>query len=327
MRKVYGVASRKGGQGKSTTVSTLARLCAISGARVLVIDLAQPGTLSASLRDIWPEANYTPLSAALLRLRHTPPQTLPSHTEATDALTACQLPVQLKSKPSWTGGAIGILPWDEFAADAAAFVQSEFLLKGILTALSEHYDIALIDYPAEGGPLLTNALAATESMVLPLVPETPALEGAEALLRLMARARANGLNIELDGILLTQCDPRNRRVAEIVQTVRQAGTVEGEPLSEKVYPFAVRTSEFFEQGFRYGEPVWGRAGSKAPSAAYVILARRLLYRAGLAKQANSQNAEMILDPDTRIFDISALILDDPEVRWEDFSLAHRAELW
>ena len=44
MHTVYGVGIRKGGQGKSTTVSTLARLCALYGARVLVIDLAQPGS-------------------------------------------------------------------------------------------------------------------------------------------------------------------------------------------------------------------------------------------------------------------------------------------
>ena len=50
--KAYGVAIRKGGQGRSTTVSTVARLCALYGARVLVVDLAQPGTATASLRDI-----------------------------------------------------------------------------------------------------------------------------------------------------------------------------------------------------------------------------------------------------------------------------------
>ena len=52
MPRVYGVTIRKGGQGKSTTVATLARLCALYGARVLVIDLAQPGSCAASLRDI-----------------------------------------------------------------------------------------------------------------------------------------------------------------------------------------------------------------------------------------------------------------------------------
>lgn len=326
MRKVYGVASRKGGQGKSITISTLARLCAIAGARVLVVDLAQPGTLSASLRDIWPDAAYTPLSSTLLALRHTPPQTMPRRDETLAALSGCNLPVPLTSQPSWSGGAIGVIPWDEFAADAAAFVQSEFLVSGILEALGDQYDIALLDFPSEGGPLLTNALAATQSIILPLVPETPALEGAEAFLRLMTRARSSGLQLELDGILLTQCDPRNRRVFEIVQTITHAGTVEGEPLGDKLYPFAVRASEFFEQAFRYGEPVWARTANKAQWAAYVILARRILSRAGLVEQAQSQNGPMILEPETRIFDISALILDDPEVRWEDFRLAHHADV-
>ncbi|HLJ81275.1 MAG TPA: AAA family ATPase, partial [Ktedonobacterales bacterium] len=62
MTQVYGVAIRKGGQGKSTTVSTLARLCALFGARVLVVDLAQPGTSTASLRDLWPAGEHGELS-------------------------------------------------------------------------------------------------------------------------------------------------------------------------------------------------------------------------------------------------------------------------
>ena len=214
MRNVYGVGTRKGGQGKSTTVSTLARMCALYGARVLVIDLAQPGTTTASLRNIWPDderGEHGDLSGVLLALQLVPPGAMPPPNEAHLALATAALPIRLQSQPSWSGGCVGILPWDELEADAAAFLHSERVLAGLIAALAGDYDLTLVDFPAEGGPLMANALAATNQVIIPLVAETPALEGLESMLRLMARTRAAGHPISLAGILLTRCDPKKDR--------------------------------------------------------------------------------------------------------------------
>jgi chromosome partitioning protein len=325
MRQVYGVATRKGGQGKSTTVATLARLCALYGARVLVVDLAQPGTAAASLRNIWPEGDaggHDEMSGVLLTFQLVPAGALPAHKEALGALTRANLPVLLHSQPSWSGGYVGVLPWDELEADAAAFLHSERVLAGLLAAVGEKYDVALVDFPAEGGPLMTNALAATGRVVIPLVAETPALEGLEAMLRLLARTRDAGHPIGLAGVLLTRCDPRNKRLPEIVQTIMQAGDVEGEPLARKLLPFAVKTNEFYEQAFRYGEPVWERTANHAHWSAYVLLAEWLLRDAGLGALAQTRRGPALLPPETRVLDVSALMLDDPEVRLADFEAAH-----
>src|SRR5215469_3789124 len=171
MRKVYGVAIRKGGQGKSTTVSTLARLCALYGARVLVVDLAQPGTATASLRDIWSGVDHGDLSSALLALRMVSAGAEPIPDQALAALDAAGLPVALESQPSWSGGMIRVLPWDELLGDAAAFLQSERVLAGLVESLAAESDLVLVDFPAEGGPLLTNALVGTRRVIVPLVPE------------------------------------------------------------------------------------------------------------------------------------------------------------
>src|SRR5262249_27433988 len=169
MQGVYGVAIRKGGQGKSTTVSTLARLCALSGARVLLVDLAQPGTTTASLRDIWIEPEHGELAETLLACQAVPAGSAPSPAPASHALRRAALPVMLASQPSWSGGVVRVLPWDEVLADAAAYLRSERVLEGLLTVLARDVDLVLIDYPAEGGPLLTNALVATHKVLIPLV--------------------------------------------------------------------------------------------------------------------------------------------------------------
>lgn len=322
MATVYGVGIRKGGQGKSTTVSTLARLCALYGIRVLVIDLAQPGSTSASLRDLWPASEHADLSNILLPWRNVPPHEAPDRAAARSLLKESGLPVELASQPSWSGGSVSIFPWDDFLGDAAAYLQSERVLEGLLAALGGQYDIALIDFPAESGPLLATALAATNKVLMPLVPEAPSLEGVDAMLRLMSRVRQAGHPIDLAALLMTRCDPKNRRVFDIWQTLMQADEVEGVKLSRKLLPFAVKQVEFFEQAFRYGEPIWERTGNPSHWAAYVLLAEWLLRDAGFGNRTTTRRGPALLAPDTRILDLTALVLDDPEIPLADFERAH-----
>ncbi len=324
MGKVYGVAVRKGGQGKSTTVSTLARLCALSGARVLVVDLAQPGTTTSSLRDIWPASDHAALSGCLLTFKDLPPGTAPSADMARQVLDAAALPVRLHSLPSWSGGEVLVLPWDEMQGDAAAFLHSERVLGGLIASLDERVDVTLIDFPADTGPLLTSALMATDSVLVPLSPETPALEGLEATLRLLARVREAGHAIDLAGVLLTRAEPRNKRLKDIVTTLRQSGEVEGEPVGRKLLPFAIKANEFYEQAFRYGQPVWDRSGNYEHWAGYVLLAEWLLRHAGLGRLTEVRRGPAQLPADTRIVDTSALLVDDAEVRLADYEKAHAA---
>jgi chromosome partitioning protein len=324
MHKVYGIAIRKGGQGKSTTVATLARLCALYGARVLVVDLAQPGTATASLRNLWPETEHGDVSGALMAFHLLPAGTPPGRDDARVHLRASGLPVMLASQPSWSGGYIAVLPWDELLADGAAHLRSERVLAGLLDALATEIDIVLLDCPAEAGPLLTNALACTQRLIVPLVAEAPALEGLEVTLRLLRQVRASGFPITLGGIVVTRCDAKNRRALEIVQTILHSGTVEGEPLGQRLLPFAIRQNEFFEQSFRFGEAIWERTANPTHWAGYVLLAEWLLRDAGLAHLAENRRGPALLPPDTRVLDVSALMLTEPEVQLADFAKAHAA---
>ena len=322
MARVFGVAIRKGGQGKSTTVSTLARLCAIQGARVLIIDLAQPGTTTTSFRDLWPEAAHDDFSQSLLDLRTVPAGAEPDKPSSKSVLASHHLPVHLMSKPSWGSGSVSILPHDDLLGEAAAYLESDRVLAGLVDALSDSVDIVIIDYPNDGGPLIANALAATNRLIIPLVPEVPSLEGVDATLRLMARARQAGHDIRLGGVLLTKCDPRNKRAADIVRTLTHSGEVEGESLSRRLLPFAVRSSEYFEQAFRYGVPVWERTEDSQHWAGYALLAMWALREANLERLTVTPRLEARLDPNTRILYSPGLALGKPEVAYSEFQQAH-----
>lgn len=324
MFKTYGVAIRKGGQGKSTSVSTLARLCALYGARVLVVDLAQPATTTASLRDIWPAVEHGDLSGVFMALRDVPRGKTPDAARVRRALAEAQLPAKLPSQPSWSGGLVHVFPWDEVLGETAQCVQSDRVLAGILAAHADAYDLALIDFPAESGSLLWMAIAATRSVIMPLAPETPALEGAYAMLRMLSQARAAGHDIGLGGVILTRCDPKNKRMYDVVQALSQVDEVEGEPVGRRLFPFAIRANEFFEQAFRYGEPIWERSANPSHWAGYVLLAEWLLRDAGRADlaQPSRRRGPALMPPDTRILDVSSVKMDASEVSYADFERKH-----
>jgi chromosome partitioning protein len=321
---VYGVAIKKGGQGKSTTVTTLARLCALYGARVLVVDMAQPGTASTALRDSWPPSQHGTLSELLEPFCLLKAQDLPHPDDVMAALEALHLPVPLVTKPSWGGGLMALLPFDEQMGSITRRLSSPHVIDGILRSVDSAFDIILIDFPAEEGVLLDNALLAADRIIIPFVAEASSLEGIDATLRLLRRGREGNARATLGGIILTRCEPRNKRAGDIVNTLMHSGEVEGEQLKERLFPFAIRHSDFFDHAFRYGEPVWERTQDQRVWAGYVLLAEWLLHDAHLDQLANQRRHAALLDDDTRVMDTAAVAAGTGtgEARLHDFRMVH-----
>ncbi len=90
------------------------------------------------------------------------------------------------------------------------------------------------------------------------------------------------------------------------------------------FPFAIRANEFFEQAFRYGEPVWERTSNPTHWAGYVLLAEWLLRDADLAHLAHPsrRRGPALLPADTRILDVSSAIVESAEVAYSDFERVH-----
>ena len=324
MQRVYGVAIKKGGQGKSTTVTTLARLCALYGARVLVVDMAQPGTASTALRDSWPHSQHGTLSELIEPFCLLEAQDLPHPDDVLATLEALHLPVPLIAKPSWGGGLMNLLPFDEQLGEVARRLHSPHVIDGILRSVDSAFDIILIDFPAEEGVLLDNALLASDRILIPFVAEASSLEGIDATLRLLRRGREGNARATLGGIILTRCEPRNKRAGDIVNTLMHSGEVEGENLKDRLFPFAIRYSDFFDHAFRYGEPVWERTQDQRVWAGYVLLAEWLLADAGLEQMIAQRRHAALLDDDTKVMDTAAVATGTGtgEARLHDFRLVH-----
>lgn len=153
-------------------------------------------------------------------------------------------------------------------------VGREQRLKNAIKDLKKNYDYIIIDCPPALGLLNTNALAACNSVLIPVQCEYYALEGLTQLLNtiLLAQSVFNK-ELAIEGILLTMLDSRTNLGIEVSQEVRKY-------FKEKVYktviPRNVRLSEAPSQGVAIFDYDNRSEGAKA----YLKLAKEMVKRNG-----------------------------------------------
>ena len=87
--------------------------------------------------------------------------------------------------------------------------EREFLLRKALEPIKDDYDYILLDCPPALNLLTVNALAAADSLLVPIQCEYYALEGVTALFNtLTSIRRAVNPTLKIEGLLLTMYDDR-----------------------------------------------------------------------------------------------------------------------
>ena len=135
------------------------------------------------------------------------------------------------------------------------------------------YDFILVDCPPSLGILTMNALAASESVIIPLQCEYYALEGLSVITRLVRQLRESGTNpaLSIEGIVMTMYDTRTNLSQQVVQDVVSHFN---ETVYETLIPRSVRLSE----APSFGKPIIAYDRNCTGSAAYRSLAREFLDR-------------------------------------------------
>jgi len=177
-------------------------------------------------------------------------------------------------------------------------------LKELLAPLRIQYSFILIDTPPSLGLLTLNAMVAADSVLVPMQCEYYALEGLSALLSTIARVR-KALNpvLEIDGIVLTMFDARNRLSHEIARDVNHHFP---DKLFQSVIPRNVRLSESPSHGLSVIEYDSKSAGAEA----YRALAEEVARRTGGAPAAPP--AEPSTDQTRKSWNLRALFSRDSE---------------
>ena len=244
------VANQKGGVGKTTTAINVATALAATGKRVLVVDIDPQGNAS------------TGFGIDRARRSRTSYDLLLGDATLSEAAVLTRIP-NLSIIPSTvdlTGAEIELIGVDRRMHRLDAALESS------------RHDFVVIDCPPSLGLLTLNALAAADSLLVPLQCEFFALEGLTQLLNTVERVRAT-LNPDLSilGVVLTMFDRRNRLSEQVAADVRACL---GAQVFETVIPRNVRLSEAPSHGL----PALLYDHQCAGSTAYMALARELLTR-------------------------------------------------
>ncbi len=205
MAKIIALSNQKGGVGKSVTTASLGIGLARKGKKVLLIDSDPQASLTISLG--YPKPDELPITLANIMAGIIQDNPLPvtegiiHHGEGVDLMPAS---IEL------SGVEISLVN----------AMTRETILRQYVQSVKPLYDYILLDTSPSLRMLTINALAAADSVLIPVQAEYLPAKGLELLLKTIARVRRQ-INPELtiSGILLTMVDERTNDAREIIETL------------------------------------------------------------------------------------------------------------
>ena len=258
MGKIISVTNQKGGVGKTTTAINLSASIAISGKKVLLIDMDPQANASSGLGI---EADSRGIYELLLG-------------EASQEEVICSTEIEtlkiIPSRVDLTGAEIELVSKES----------REKVLKSALNGVREEFEFVVIDCPPSLGLLTLNALAVSNSVLIPMQCEYYSLQGLSHLLKTLKLVKKS-INPDLlvEGILLTMYDGRTLLAAQVKDQVQKYFS---DFLLKTVIPRNVRLSE----APSHGKPIMLYAGCSRGADSYVELAKEIISRSKFDERVN-----------------------------------------
>ncbi|MCL4439354.1 MAG: AAA family ATPase [Firmicutes bacterium] len=154
--------------------------------------------------------------------------------------------------------------------EMVSLIAREQILKRALTPLKEKYQYIIIDCPPSLGLLTLNALAAADSVLIPIQCEFYALEGVGQLMNTIQLVQKHlNTDLKIEGVLLTMFDARLNLSIQVVDEVKK---VFGSKVYKSIIPRNVRLSEAPSHGI----PVVIYDPKSRGSEAYQELAKEVM---------------------------------------------------
>jgi len=258
--KVISLVNQKGGVGKTTTSINLSSSLGHLGKKVLLIDLD-------------PQSNSTTgLGIDRSKIKKSIYNVIVGDCDIKEAIYKTPFK-NLSIVPS-----VIDLAGAEMELFQIGFQDKEFIiteqLKQQLNTIRDRYDFIIIDCLPSLGTLTVNALAASDSVIIPIQCEFYSLDGVNQLLHtiLQIQKKINPA-LDIEGVLLTMLDGRTLLGLEVVEDVRKF-------FNEKVFSTIIPRLVKLVEAPSHGKPIIEYDPKSKGALAYLNLAKEVIDRNG-----------------------------------------------
>ena len=251
MGKIIAIANQKGGVGKTTTAVNLSAALAEAGKKVLMTDLDPQGNTTSGLGGRVSDRNSV-YDAMMGRA----------------ALKDCIQKTEIK-KLHLIGSDIRLAGAE---VELVSLDEREFYLKKLLGPVRGDYDFIFVDCPPSLSLLTLNALAAADTVLVPIQCEYYALEGVSSLMSTIQRVKKSfNPRLEIEGILLTMLDGRTNLGIQVVDQVKKH-------FKKAVFATTIPRNVRLGEAPSHGQPINLYDPKSTGALAYQSLAREVIAR-------------------------------------------------
>ena len=259
MGKIISLVNQKGGVGKTTTSINLSASLALLGKKILLIDLDPQGNATTGvgvnkgdiLKSVYDLLRGTCLvEEVIVKTGFRNLDIIPATIQL--AGIDIELIEQSKIDPTF---------------------RKAYQLKEKLELIKDKYDYIIIDCPPSLGMITTNALTASNSVMIPVQCEFFALEGITQLLNTIMLTQKN-LNptLDLEGVLLTMLSKSNLGL-DVIEEIRSY-------FKDRVYDTIIPRLIRLAEAPSHGKPIVAYDPKSKGSEAYINLAKEVIMRNG-----------------------------------------------
>ena len=269
MGKIIAIVNQKGGVGKTTTSINLAASLGVLNKKVLLVDLDPQGNATTGVG-----VNKGDISSSVYEVL-TKKEIIERSIIRTKSKNLSLLPAYL----NLAGVDMELIELERRSKETGEHFNRVTRLKEELGKVKNDYDFILIDCPPSLGILTTNALAAADSVLIPVQCEYFALEGIMQLINtIMLAQRKVNPNLDIEGVLLTMFSNTNLGI-EVIESIKGF-------FKERVYDTIIPRLVRLAEAPSHGKPILEYEPRNKGTIAYLNLAKEVIERNGTKEESS-----------------------------------------